>query len=490
MNNMDDYNDEQTEEYAPIALIKNQLVQRSYFKNLFLIIISALAMASVYMFEYHQEYISIGKALLALGIIWISLFPSLHYLLERNQAPIPFFPLVGLFYATGFGLPMFASNIKLTGRLSWTTVTEQSLTLVLLGILGMNIAFYTSKSSLWKKVSPIQLPNFYSQNRLYYLTWVMLLAHIAFLYIPSIQKIPSLGQLLEPIGYIAYGTFYIMWSRGKLPIYQALTLLLVFVPLEIIKRFSSGLLAELMILGLYIILIIWYERKRIPVIFITITMLMYLAFNPVKSEYRQLTWNDRSAPMNPIDKVSLFINLAVKHYQGANTSVKTSENSTANPAIERSAQILLFSDVMEKTPKLVPYWNGETYLPLFTSFIPRALWSDKPIEMVGNQFGHRYHYLDYNDKITSINLPWIVEMYANFGILGVLIGMPLVGVFLAFLEQKLNSSKMEPLEVVMGAAVLFRLIYQESNFSVMVGSVVSLIVILYLVFKFALGNQK
>ena len=486
-----DYN--QLQSYYQIAIIKAQKKQERYFRRLWLFIIFILVVASCYLLDQRPESLSIDKALLALGITWLGFFPSLQYLSDRKRPPIPFFPLVGLFYATSFGLPMFAhvkhSNSRLSGN-----VTEQALILVLLGILGINIAFYVSKFYLWQKVTPIQLSESYSRSKLLTLLWLFQGLYIAFRYIPFIQTIPSVGQLLSPMGYVAYGVFYIIWSRGQLPAFQAWILLGVCVPLDIINRFSSGLLAELMILGLFMVIIIWYERKRIPVIFISITMLFYLTFSPIKAEYRHLTWNQKFSQASAIEKASLFIDLTIKHYQGVMTSSQVnnyddSANSANSDVVERSAHILVFSDVMEKTPTIVPYWNGETYLPFLTSFIPRALWPDKPVEKVGNQFGKRYHYLDSTDKITSVNLPWIVEMFVNFGTLGVLIGMPLVGMFLAFLEQKLNSPGMGPLEVVIGATVLFGLVYQESNFSLLMGGVLNLTLALYILFRFFLGGQ-
>ncbi len=477
--------------YYEIAIIQAKIKQERYFKKLWLFLIFILVVASFYLLDHHPELLSTNQALLALGITWLGLLPSLQYLSDRKRPPIPFFPLVGLFYATSFGLPLFSKHVKVSGRMSWANVNAQALILVLLGILGMNIAFYVFKFYLWRNVTPIKLSGLYSRSKLLTLLWVILSAHIAFLYIPFINTIPSLGQLLDPIGYVAYGIFYIILSRGKLPVFQAWIFLGVFVPLEVIRRISSGLLAEIMLLGLFMVIIIWYERKRIPVIFISITMLVYLIFSPVKSEYRHLTWNRNFSDASALEKTSLFLNLTIKHYQGVMTSsqVNNSDDSANNAVIERSAHILLFSDVMLKTPIIVPYWNGETYLPLFTSFIPRALWSDKPVETVGNQFGHRYRYLDSTDKNTSWNLPWIVEMYANFGTLGVLIGMPLVGIFSAFLEQKLNSPAMDSVEVVIGATVLFRLIYQESNFSVMTGTVVNLTLALYVMFRFLVRSQ-
>ena len=93
---------------------------------------------------------------------------------------------------------------------------------------------------------------------------------------------------------------------------------------------------------------------------------------------------------------------------------------------------------------------------------------------------------------TSINVPWVVEMYANFGRLGVILGMMLAGGFLALLSAIFNRSSMTPLEFVTGAAILFPLVYPASNFSLMTGTLPQLTFALWLYFRFGLtiGTPK
>jgi len=475
------------------SFVEAQVANRRYFKRLRWFLLFALVALSGYLLDKRPETISLDKAFLALGITWLGFLPSLQYLLDRNRPPIPCFPLVGLFYATSFGLPMFASDLKLSGQWSLGNVSDTALILALMGVAGMNIAFFFSKFSLWKYVSPVQLRGPYPLGKLRTILWLLLLSHTAFLYIPFIQAVPSIGQILDPVGYVAYGMFYIIWSRGNLPPFQLGFLLGIFVPLEIIKRFASGLLAELMVLGLFMVIIVWSERKRIPIVFISITLLIYLAFSPVKNEYRNATWwSKNNTSLTVLDKAELFVDLAVKHYQKNNifSQNKSSQDSTQGSLVSRSAHIITFSQVIKDTPSRVPYWNGETYLPIFTSYIPRIFWPDKPVLTTGNSFGRRYNYLDKTDETTSFNLPLIVEMYANFGSLGVLIGMPLLGLLLAFLEQKFNRSGMTSLEVTIGATVLFRLIYQESSLSLLTGSIINISLALYCLFKIFLSKSR
>jgi hypothetical protein len=88
---------------------------------------------------------------------------------------------------------------------------------------------------------------------------------------------------------------------------------------------------------------------------------------------------------------------------------------------------------------------------------------------LGQDFGHRYGYLDSWDTWTSINLPFLVEFYANFGEIGVLIGMVIVGVLYRLLDNDLNRPG-QPLQVTICSLVLLvPLLNIESDFSLVFG---------------------
>lgn len=135
--------------------------------------------------------------------------------------------------------------------------------------------------------------------------------------------------------------------------------------------------------------------------------------------------------------------------------------------------ITAFADVVAMTPDQVPYWLGGSYQTLWTSFIPRIFWPDKPKATIGNEFGHRYKQLGIYDTSTAHNLPWAPEFYANFGKIGVIIGMFAVGILFRFLVQKLSVPIGASIEYVLGVTVTFSLFYAESNFALMVGAVLT-----------------
>jgi len=80
------------------------------------------------------------------------------------------------------------------------------------------------------------------------------------------------------------------------------------------------------------------------------------------------------------------------------------------PLIHRLSGHVLLSKVVERTPSKVPYWNGETYKPTLTNIILRIIWPEKPREMTGQSFAHRYEMIAPENTTTSINMPWVIEM--------------------------------------------------------------------------------
>ncbi|MFH7024923.1 MAG: O-antigen polysaccharide polymerase Wzy [Heteroscytonema crispum UTEX LB 1556] len=486
------YNSDDTQAYwnQIQSYLKIQRANERYIKRLAWLLIFGLILCSNYLLDKRPEIVSIDKAFLALGVVWLGFLPCIQYLFDRHRSLMPFFPLVGIYYATSFGLPIFSSKSELSGRFSISNVSNEALTLTLLGLAAMNIAFFISKYTIWNKIKPIRLPQTYSLDKLLIFLWVLILLNTAARYIPSIRSIPSIGMFIGGGLYLAYGMFYILWSRGKLPKTQVWLLLLIFLPIDIIPRLSSGLLAEIMILFLFMFNIVWFVHRKIPVILISILIVLYLAFSPVKAEYRNLTWNSRKpeAQLNPIERLQLFINLSIEYHQkytfNKESIYRAPKISATDKAAERSAMIIFLSDVMKNTPEIVPYWNGETYLPLLTSYIPRIIWPDKPEIRIGNDFGHRYKILDADDFSTSMNLPMIVEMYVNFGSWGVIIGMSLLGSLLVFIDKKLNHPNMSELEFAVGASTMFQLVYQETNASLLFGPLIPFLLVIHILFKF------
>jgi hypothetical protein len=133
--------------------------------------------------------------------------------------------------------------------------------------------------------------------------------------------------------------------------------------------------------------------------------------------------------------------------------------------------------VVHLTPAQIPYWQGQSYSTLLWHLVPRVLVSDKPVEDLGGRFPLRYGFLGYGDDTTSFNFPQLIEWYANFGIVGVGLGMMLTGVLYRLMEHSFAAST--------GGALVVSTLYAratnvETNFTATFGGMPIFLVMLYL----------
>jgi len=93
----------------------------------------------------------------------------------------------------------------------------------------------------------------------------------------------------------------------------------------------------------------------------------------------------------------------------------------------------LLAAAIDHTPAVEPYAMGETLLETFVAIVPRFLWPDKPFKAGGNEFVSRYTGKSF-DENTSVGVHYLFELYINFGVPGVVTGMFLFGLLLAWME--------------------------------------------------------
>ena len=427
--------------------------------------------------------------LLGLAIIWVALLPSLIFLQDGDQPPIPFFPLVGIFYALFFGFPVFLTSfiptrngvLILYNKVTISFIDANSLAIILAALVLMLAAFYGAKRLVFRQLVCLKIKGTENPTAVNMLFWLLAIIHFFYEFIPLLKTIPSFGQFAGPVIYVAIGGLFLQWNSGKLSNTQALIFAFIVIPLEIQIRGSEFLITPMLLLFLFMILVLWREKKHKITVGVVVASLFLISLYDLTSVLRNF----------PVQNFSMTKAIFQFYIQGKDKL--DFENGRQIiiyydrlvPLIHRISQVWVFQTVVQSTPDKTPYWQGETYKPLLTSFIPRAFYPGKPKEQTGYKFGQKYGFLDQNNELTtSVNMPWITEFYANFGLWGVLIGMSLIGLFLAFLEKIFNADGMNNVEFVVGTTLIFPLIYPESNFSLMTGSMLPLFVSLFLYFRF------
>jgi hypothetical protein len=439
---------------------------------------------------YWARVVPISVALAGLAIIWVAALPTVFYLQSVNQKPIPFFELNTLFYLVFFGLPVFtiplawpqASNLVINDRSLLPEIRTEVVVTVFFGIAIMACSFYLFRNILFKSISHLRIVGAGGHRKAKLLIWVLMGAHLIYLYVPGLSNIGSIGQFLNPISYVAFGAFYLFWRNRQLSQLEFLVVILICLPLEIYARIESLQLAKILLFGIFFVIIFWREKQ-----YILLAMLSVFCLLAILSYGTTIVVRSYSVP--GVDRILAGIKFftpqlilgkkKILHRDGHSLRF----DGRFGAVVKRTAKIWTYHIVANKSPNPIPLWRGESYKPLITSFIPRIFYPDKPEERAGNVFGKRYGFLDSNNTNTAINISWNTELLANFGSWGVLWGMALIGAFLALLDRIFNSRKSSDLEFIVGLSIISPLVYPESNLSVMIGSMLPLTICLYVYFR-------
>lgn len=232
---------------------------------------------------------------------------------------------------------------------------------------------------------------------------------------------------------------------------------------------AGGSIAPLAMLFAVIGFGAWIGKPSIQLRWLVAALVIGLAatsFRGVAIDFRRTVWFG-SQNLSQEERLKVMLELLGMRIErdGYLGTIKHGIEVTA----ERSANLDLLANVVRRTPSEVPFWNGQTYLSLAGSFVPRFMWPDKPTKELGQAFGHRYRFIYWTNTSTAINLPVLVEFFINFSTLGVIIGMGLVGVIYRILDVAVNRPGQNPLVSMMGAVLLLPLLMIESDFSLVFG---------------------
>ncbi len=464
------------------------------------LIIGGVLTAALFFSRDHT--VNVREASLALAIMWLAATPGITYLgyMRCQKRPFPLMPGTGIFYGISFGLPTFLAHRLRTGpngeiefynRVYLRGVNPETQVLLLVGIALMFVSWFGAR--WWAAGGRINFatPGGDDPRLLQVLAWGMALAGSAYFHLPQVRALPSVGQLLIPAGFLALSMFFILWRRRQLPRLQAVVYFFAVAP-DWLLQISSGGSVTLAFMAIFFLCVLYImEGGALPWKSLAIGGLLFVLIYPILNEYRTHIWVGEKG-LSTYQKAIKFGEMAKRYYlkPGIPATMETG-------LIRRISLLFTFGYVVEKTPDVVSYWGGVTYAPLPGSWIPRAIWPGKPREESGNAFGRRYDILKrgaisktqthlYPDHNMSLNIPWITEMYANFGWLGVIVGMFLVGAVLGLLEAFFFREGIGLAQIAVGVTVMLPLFFQESNLSLMTGSVLPLTLCLWAYFQVGL----
>ena len=411
---------------------------------------------------------------LALGatVIVIALLPFDFWLRSKKGYKIPIVELHLVFYAIFWGFAAFIDPPELFAQK--LRVNEQSYTVglfaALLGIVFLLAGYYVSQ--VFKSaILGVLVPKFPVRADKVAIVFLYPLSLVASLLVRHFE-IGALEQIVPAVRLFSFTWVLcaVLSNRVRGPVLLFAMLFVVPVELLIYANFLiSGFLFDLLTYGELIIVCFAVFRGRILLGLVLAGFMVFAILTPVKNQFRSIIWKQDTS-MSLSERAEIASNAVYNSTQ--DTIVDESVAESLRQSFGRLHHLADGSAAIQAAMESDYLFRGETYAPLLTKWIPRALWPDKPVEDLGNRWARQFGFLDASNYTTSFNLPWLPEMFLNFGWAGI-IGMSFIlGWFIGLFENGVVAQARSPVEVAFAFSLASLFFFPESNLSVTLGGVV------------------
>jgi len=423
----------------------------------------ALALVVLTLNLYAPAPPTITERLLASAIILVAFGAIWRWIYRGEGEPeFGFLPVALIFFSLEYALPIFA--MKVYSMEVFTTnslpdpVIEKSLALALAGLIAILFGYYypgrrwvarrlPKPRMSWRDKRVLQSVSLGFAGLGMFVFVVTLNLHLS----PEIQ-----AYVNQPSQFFAVATIalLILQLEGELAWGFAVTLWIVLLPLYAVIGMAQGILGFAMVEAAALLITYTTLRRRIPWVIFLLGFAIFFFIQPVKGYLRSMVFDPGGWANRDQDQSQKLGALIATGEQGLTVMQTLEPQDLFMLAAQRLASIMVFATLVEQTPQNIPYWEGSTYYPLLFVAIPRLVDPEKPSDLPGNVFGHQYGLLSVDNYVTSINVAQLLELYGNFGPLGVVLGSILIGMIYRTIND-LFVQKGSGLGALVGGVYLF-----------------------------------
>jgi hypothetical protein len=451
-------------------------------------VIGAMALIPAVIVLVRDSEVAPFTRALATGLWILCLAPMYVYVAEdhRSRRPIPFFPMISLVYGLYFVLPIVVGAYNRYYNASADPAFDYDfpIQLAFFGWMMMSVGYFVPGLFARPGARPDRLN--WNPRILAYWGFAFLYGGLAIsglkAWLGATLTVGGVFQFLVSLEWLGVALLTVLARRKQLSGIHKLLFAVGFAGASAFAL-AGGSVAPFVMFFVVAGFGLWIGRPVIEarwVIAGVVALLLAATFRGVAIDFRNTAWFG-SRELSTEQRFSLMLQLVSDEV--ADRGLPRTVIHGFEETVKRSANMDLFADVVRRTPDQIPYWNGETYYSLIGLAIPRFLWPDKPMKQLGQAFGHRYGFLHWSNLSTSINFPFLVEFYANFGPPGVIFGMFIVGLIYRCLDVFVNRPGQSPLRSLIAVVLLLPLFLIESDFSLTFGGVPLNAVALWMVWK-------
>ncbi len=462
--------------------------------KLIIIAVHSLPPILISLIFYSLSPNEISRIQLALAFLLLQM-PWSAYLnwKKRSDDKIPVFALISGMYWIYYALSLFWGARTPSGVESpfEKDVPDEAITWALtMAVMGVSAIWLGMRTRLGTYLVPNKLPGLKpGAGSVHYLRLLMVAGTLLSLsegvpYLAGEGGRQALIILISLVPILAFAILFRKVLSGEAAQIDKL-LVVGFLTLRLVIGLSSGWLGSFASIILVCAAIYIAEKRRIPRLAFVLVVLFTLFFQVGKREFRKAYWTI-STTTSKLDRVKFWTETSLKKWQEAVSDPSGHALADAlNESMSRVSLLTQTANVVDLTPSSVPYQSGRLYSYLVITWIPRALWPDKPSVNDANQFYQVAYGMSTEEELdkVSIGVGVMTEAYISFGWYGVVGIMFLLGIFYDVYRRALFSQTSGLLMVGVGLALLPQMIAIESQMAAYVGGIGQQVIFTLLVFS-------
>lgn len=261
-----------------------------------------------------------------------------------------------------------------------------------------------------------------------------------------------LAHMSQPLGILIIAYAQCRYRRAYM-----MPLLVAVVLFQLLFGFVIDFKGEAFLGGVLAILTKLLVDGRIPKMWL-IAMLLFIAVGfPVLQANRVVVRGQYGANSTQVGaNIGKSLEQAIEARKKVSTGRDRSQTFAERLSLKASVET-----IVTRTGDITPFQHGYTLTPLISTFVPRLIWPDKPSVPVGRMMNKEFRVSDVAD--TFISPSHLGELYWNFGWIGVVVGMALIGLLLGYLGQRFNLAQRATITRVMVIVVTIRLMILGSE---------------------------
>jgi hypothetical protein len=280
----------------------------------------------------------------------------------------------------------------------------------------------------------------------------------------------SLAQL-APLFMFAWALSWLLIFSGRATRGQYYLALGVFIPATLtvgLASLSDKSLA-MTLMGVPVIAL-WYAKRKVPwkTLILMVLIMVFVVF-PLYNTYRALD-----------PRLAGIVRAEMTYEIASAWDYDEYRQQSVGTAKRRMAMINSVAVVIRDVGRWVPYARGGTlFTPAVTFFIPRLLWPDKPYFTMGRTFAETFRVVAIMDRDTRVAVTVPGELYWNFDLPGILIGMALWGVALRFLYRRYGEGlTLDPVRRAIHIVLMIQFVHFGGGLAAQAVSVLRIMLVL------------